>query len=120
MSLLKSVPNGCTKLGRAIGICHKTVKKYLNELITYGVYDEDENLLDSTDFPYWEQVRAKHEKQVQKVIEDFREWIAQIEDSPLVLPNYFTRTMAWIRGLDASEEVKATALQQWKNTKVPD
>ena len=107
MSLFKSVPKGCTKLGKAIGICHKTVKKYLSELIYEGVYDENENLLNSRDFPYWEQVRIKREKQTQKIIEDFREWITQCEFSALARPNYYTRTMEWVRNLKEPEEVKA-------------
>lgn len=96
MSLLKFIPKSNNAIGKAVGISGKTVKKYLAELITYGIYDPQAHILNEDCFPFYRQVR---EKRAKKQIEAYKQWI-QLDDNQV--PANLRRQLAYVQSLPES------------------
>ena len=122
MCLLKYIPKSASAIGKAIGICGKTVKKYLTELETAGVYNPETRLLNEDYFIYKKQVREKRERRNASVLEAYKEWMSLVEDADEPPTAYCKRTMKWFQNLDEPEETKAWVWQKasagfWKVSK---
>ena len=103
LSLLKFIPKSNNGIGKAIGINGKTVKKYLTELVSHGVYDPETRLLNEDYFPYYKQC---NEKRMKPVIESYKESI-QLDNSWRMGSSRAQKQLDYVRSLPAPVPVQA-------------
>ena len=101
LSLLKNIPKSNSGIGKSIGISDKTVKKYLAELTSSGIYNQVTHQLSEEYFPFNQQCRSKHENTILKA---YNNWIQKTDNE---LPEREKRQRDYVLSIAESEKVKA-------------
>ena len=96
LALLKDVPASDNAIANAVGYSRKTVKKYLDELIRYGIFDPDTKLLNEQCFPFYKLVRDKKAK---ALIDDYQQCLS-IPDNQLT--EAYKRQLDYVKSLPES------------------